>query len=405
MSTMKVAKQRIILSSLQKFKTGFSRPISLVGQPGIGKTSLIKACVDELSQIMGEEVGCVFKSVHQFENMSELYGMPDVIQEDGKLTTVYALPDWVDFKQKYGVLIIDDYSRAKQDVLGAIMPLLNHGVMNSWKLPETWYVLLSENPDDGFQNVQYQDTAQKSRKHNIEVSFDTMFWATEYGYKKLPPMYVDFVVKNPNFFVQQGNQAPEVSIRSWTNFAMQFDYALKNGYSLKNSNDTSFLNSIFEGEGITTSCTSAFKSFSSSVFSRLPTIDEMLDMIAQNELESFFENLISEDSSIDKITMDDFIKAFMLRLGVYLETHIYELPDEIIDTLANQIDAVFGWETVLSNHKDLLDYILSILFPLASNRAEVSRKFKLALIRKANIKNFTNTNTTEQFKQMIQSIQ
>lgn len=173
--------------------------INLVGEAGIGKTSVIKQLAEErgagykrlnLSELeeIGDMVGIPQKEFIMIKNGEEKRVAEKLIPQFINLgydlcpecdpVMSYAVPEWVpnDPEQEF-ILFLDDFSRANTMFMQAIMSLMQFGEYISWKLPKKCHLILSSNPDDGSYSVTDLDPAQKSRMINFTMDFDVQCWA------------------------------------------------------------------------------------------------------------------------------------------------------------------------------------------------------------------------------------
>lgn len=193
--------------------------ISLESSPGIGKTSIVEQVAKERNMTY------VKISLAQLEEAGDLIGFPmkeyecqilkrtltgkdakgnpqykiEILpktvwvnekqldagpgsnmkfQQTGKSRMAYAKPTWVPEYNENGILVnLDDFSRANPQLLQATMDLiLTQGYM-TWKFPEKTTTVITTNPDDGNNNVNSLDEAQRTRMLNFDVSFSLDAWA------------------------------------------------------------------------------------------------------------------------------------------------------------------------------------------------------------------------------------
>lgn len=159
--------------------------INIEGVAGIGKTAIVKQ--------IAEERGAVYKRINlsECEEIGDIVGIPQkeylMTDKDGNEKRVseklinqfinlgyelcsdcdpimtYAIPSWVPTDpEQEAILYLDDYTRASQLFMQAIMSLIQFGEYISWKLPKKCHLLLSSNPDNGEYSVSGLDPAQKS---------------------------------------------------------------------------------------------------------------------------------------------------------------------------------------------------------------------------------------------------
>lgn len=187
--------------------------ISLEASPGIGKTSIVEQVAKErnmtytkisLAQLeeAGDLIGFPFKEyecqmarkVKQPDGTVKFQVLPNTVwmneknldikdpnfayRQTGKTRMAYAKPAWVPEYNENGVLVnLDDFSRANQQLLQATMDLILTQGYISWKFPKKTTIIITTNPDDGTNNVNSLDEAQKTRFLNFDLAFDLDAWA------------------------------------------------------------------------------------------------------------------------------------------------------------------------------------------------------------------------------------
>lgn len=198
------------------------RPISIGFEagPGIGKTSIVEqvakergmkytkislAQMEEAGDLIGfpiKEYECqVMKAVKAADGTIKKAVLPQPLwinekqlenpvagimyRQTGKTRMSYAIPAWVPEYNEAGNLVnLDDFSRANPQLLQALMDIVDRQEYVSWKLPKKTTLVLTSNSDDGTNNVNSLDPAQRTRFLNFLVDFDIdawMRWAEEEG--------------------------------------------------------------------------------------------------------------------------------------------------------------------------------------------------------------------------------
>lgn len=210
--------------------------INIVGEAGIGKTSIIKQIAEErgagykrlnISELeeIGDLCGVPFKEYVMYKGDNEKWVSEKVVDryvnmgwelcESCSPRMSYAIPEWVptDPEQEF-ILLLDDYSRGNALFMQAIMSLIQFGEYISWKLPTKCHLLLSSNPDDGSYSVSSLDAAQSTRLINFTVDFDEKVYAKWCDKVGIRGELVNFMLLNPEIF-----KNPGVNARTFTMFA------------------------------------------------------------------------------------------------------------------------------------------------------------------------------------------
>lgn len=178
---------------------------SVVGESGLGKTSICRQIADEFN------LRLVKINLAQIDESSDLVGYPvaefeiikrneDSEQKETKwvpqsmLETYvklgwdisdrkqmsYAPPSWLVGPQgdNRGILLLlDDHNRAHIHLLQAAMEISATQEYLSWKLPPDSHVLLTENPSGGEYMTNEMDSAMTSRYTSVNLVFKETVWA------------------------------------------------------------------------------------------------------------------------------------------------------------------------------------------------------------------------------------
>lgn len=187
--------------------------ISLEASAGIGKTSILEQ--------IAKDRGMTFTkvSLHQLDEAGDLLGFPQIeyecqiakrvkdadgnikmqilpntawmnakqldsldkntaVKQTGKTRMGYAKPAWVPEYNGNGTLVaLDDYVRATPQLLQSCMELILTQKYTSWSLPKKTTICLTNNPDDGTNNVSALDEAQRTRFLNYNILWSKDAWA------------------------------------------------------------------------------------------------------------------------------------------------------------------------------------------------------------------------------------
>lgn len=186
--------------------------ISLEASAGIGKTSILQQIAEDRG------MGFTKISLHEMEEAGDLLGYPQLeyecqmakrvkaedgsvklqilpssawlnakqiemmdknvaLRQTGKTRMGYAKPAWVpEYNDKGNLVVLDDYVRANPQLLQSCMELILTQKYTSWSLPKKTTICLTNNPDDGSNNVNSLDEAQRTRFLNFDVAWDENAW-------------------------------------------------------------------------------------------------------------------------------------------------------------------------------------------------------------------------------------
>lgn len=203
--------------------------IGIEGSAGIGKTSVIEQiakeremtlCKINLSQLeeIGDLTGLPIKEyeIENLDNGNELSWITEIEAKNlnvhkrltGKCRMSYAPPAWLPSSENPNgtIVLFDDFSRANNLFMQAIMEIVNTGKYISWSLPKHTTIMLSSNPDDGNYQVSSLDDAQKTRFINFTVSADMKDWALWAEKNGIDDKSINFAMVNWNeIFLPQNN--------------------------------------------------------------------------------------------------------------------------------------------------------------------------------------------------------
>lgn len=128
----------------------------IMGAPGIGKTAILNSVLNEIPG--GKEFSLIVKTLSN--ETPENFALPKYVEVDGQTKATDIPKTWMpvyaptgDPKQDAkldaacgkGLLFIDELSRAQPQVLNVILPLINEGVFNGWKMGSGWQIICASN--------------------------------------------------------------------------------------------------------------------------------------------------------------------------------------------------------------------------------------------------------------------
>ncbi len=127
------------------------------GAPGIGKTAILTAIIDEIKAEQGKDYSLIVKTLSN--ETPDNFMLPKYVGDRADDVPKTWMPVWrptgdkkvdaeLDAKCGSGMLFIDELSRATQQVQNVILPLVNEGVFNGWKLGSGWSIVCASNRDD-----------------------------------------------------------------------------------------------------------------------------------------------------------------------------------------------------------------------------------------------------------------
>lgn len=233
---------KYIIENNKKLQSEGKNPIALnlQGHAGVGKTAIIRQLAKEL------DANFIFLNLAELTDPSELCGWPIkehyVCRDDeclwitGELIEAYtkagytiteetrmgyAIPAWLKGldANKPTLCVLDDYTRATSAVLQACMQITYEQEYISWKLPENTTVILTTNPEEGY-NVSSIDEAQASRFVTFNVKFDKNDWAKWAEESKLDGRAINFLLSYGDELMDRSkSKIAKVNARNYTMFA------------------------------------------------------------------------------------------------------------------------------------------------------------------------------------------
>ena len=230
--------------------------ISLEASAGIGKTSVLQQIAEERG------MGFTKISLHEMEEAGDLLGYPQLeyecqlakrvkdndgnvkmqilpkslwlnakqiemmdkgmaVRQTGKTRMGYAKPAWVpEYNDKGNLVCLDDYVRANPQLLQSCMELILTQRYTSWALPKKTTICLTNNPDDGSNNVNSLDEAQRTRFLNFDVAWDCDAWAQWAEKANVDGRCINFVMSYSNELFNADDEGNRIcNPRSFVMFA------------------------------------------------------------------------------------------------------------------------------------------------------------------------------------------
>lgn len=221
-------------------------PLLIWGAPGIGKTAI----VEEVCKAVSKEVGnynMIFKTLSDMS--PDDFTLPKYVTIDGqekatdipktwlpvyKPTGDPALDKELDNKLGKGLLFIDELSRATQQVLNVVLPLINEKKFGDCKLGSGWTIIAASNRKEDDTNSQTELSAALLNRFEHVFYEPTVHtwkkWAETQGY--ISPLLLQWLsmpesenMSGGKFFYMDPNQDREdglttaimCSPREWTN--------------------------------------------------------------------------------------------------------------------------------------------------------------------------------------------
>lgn len=126
------------------------------GAPGIGKTAILRSVLDEIPD--GNEYNLIVKTLSN--ETPDNFTLPKYVEIEGQERATDVPKTWLpvyhptgdkqkdallDEKCGKGLLFIDELSRATQQVLNVMLPIINESEFNGWRVGSGWVIICASN--------------------------------------------------------------------------------------------------------------------------------------------------------------------------------------------------------------------------------------------------------------------
>jgi hypothetical protein len=189
------------------------------GRSGIGKSQAVR-------QIAGEYgIGFIDLRLSQLESV-DLRGLPVPDLEHN--TARWLPPEFLPFegiprfKDSSGILLLDEFNRARPDVLQAAFQLVLDRQVGLHRLLDSWFIVAAGNlGDEDNTDVVEMDAALKNRFIHLTIDVDADAWISWAKERFLNPDIIDFIRNRPDYLYYMPNTEDTVFVspRSWEKFS------------------------------------------------------------------------------------------------------------------------------------------------------------------------------------------
>jgi ABC-type dipeptide/oligopeptide/nickel transport system ATPase component len=199
-----------------------NRPTTLnvIGESGIGKTSIVRQVFKELNYTIHEP------PIVYLSESSELLGLYK--EKDGYTENISMR--WITEIKEKSLILLDDIWRANDLIQQSLMSFILEQRLGFNYLPKYCHIVCTNNPLDSLYNVQDIDKAQLKRMENVELDFDVKDWIK---YEQLEEF--------ETFLTQHEQMILDITPRSLSNFFRKFkltsDYNYIKYLCLANTNE------------------------------------------------------------------------------------------------------------------------------------------------------------------------
>ena len=203
----------------------------------------------------------------------------------------YAPPEWITGKEEGGILLLDDWTRADQRYIQAVMELISKQEYISWKLPKGWTIMLTSNPTNENYMVNEIDSAHRTRFISVNLKWDEKCWAKWAEFEKIDERCINFVLSNPEIY----NDKKKESICNPRTLEMFFNLIsdIKDFSTMESLEQISMYGSVTIGE----TAGNLFTLFINEKLDKLPSISEIMTNKDEDLVKKKLKDCIKENDN------------------------------------------------------------------------------------------------------------
>jgi hypothetical protein len=199
----------------------FVQPITpfIWGKPGIGKSQAVRQIADEYN------IDFIDLRLSQLES-ADIRGIPVPDMEQG--ISKWLPPEFLPFEgiKKFegtaGILLLDEFNRARPDVLQAAFQLVLDRMVGMQKILDSWFIVAAGNlGDEDRTDVVEMDSALKNRFIHFSVDVDLPSWIEWAEGTGVHSDVITFINGKPNWLYHVMKEEDNVFVtpRSWEKFS------------------------------------------------------------------------------------------------------------------------------------------------------------------------------------------
>lgn len=219
----------------------------VVSPAGIGKTQTALQICDELTEELGFEFKHILIKAPVLSRDDFLCPFPVIDNGNSKFKMLYS--DFVPLEENtYGLFIIDELSRGDSSLQQLLWSVQNESKIHTKKLPQGWFVLCLDNPDDQEYSLNVlEDVAGLRRVLHLYSEVNVKAFLDHAVKANFHPSVIEFIETYPQYLYDFNSQkigriyANPASYERVSNILWGYD---KDDGILKNLNDLTIL---FEG--------------------------------------------------------------------------------------------------------------------------------------------------------------
>jgi len=197
-------------------------PFYMEGQPGIGKTDIVRQAAEELG------IGFAsFSITHHTRN--SLLGLPVISELECGKYTEYTMSELIatplslaEQGRKEGILLLDEFNCASESIMPAMLAFLQTRNIGKYRLPDGWCIVLCGNPPEYNRNAKQFDAVILDRVRKINVEYSVKDFLVYAKTKKLHPQiirYLGWYKENLYRCERQKDDTQMVTCRGWENLS------------------------------------------------------------------------------------------------------------------------------------------------------------------------------------------
>ncbi len=228
MSTIKEMKDKLRLimkhnaSNKNSKEQTFVQPITpfIWGKPGIGKSQSVKQIADEYG------IDFIDLRLSQLES-ADIRGIPVPDLEQG--ICKWLPPEFLPFEEidKFngtaGIILLDEFNRARPDVLQAAFQLVLDRQVGTHKIMDSWFIVAAGNlGDEDRTDVVEMDSALKNRFIHFHVDVELSPWIEWAEKAGVHGDIITFIQSKPSYLYHVVNEDDNIFVtpRSWEKFSL-----------------------------------------------------------------------------------------------------------------------------------------------------------------------------------------
>lgn len=199
----------------------FVQPITpfIWGKPGLGKSQSVAQIAKEYG------VDFIDLRLSQLES-ADVRGIPVPDMEQG--ISKWLPPEFLPFEgiKKFegtsGIILLDEFNRARPDVLQAAFQLVLDRQVGMHKILDTWFIVAAGNLGDADRtDVVEMDSALKNRFIHFHVDVDLDSWISWADKAEIHPDIITFIQSKPAWLYHVANEDDNIFVtpRSWEKFS------------------------------------------------------------------------------------------------------------------------------------------------------------------------------------------